>query len=749
MASSGINFSGLGSGIDTESIIKQLIQVQQRPIQLLQQRQSNIRQQQVALAQFNAAVSGLKAAATTLDSSSTYEAVTTSVSDSSVATATVGAGAQAGSYTLKVNQLAKSHRIASTPLTSQTDALGVGGEFVVNGKTIRVAVTDSLQNIAANINASGAGVQAGIISQNSNSFTLTLTSSKTGAENTINLSDVGSGVILGTTLGLVSGATTVSHPTTNGAQTRLFSDSATSIGSQLGMTTPPSGTIQINGTNVSLDFGVDSLTGISTKINAAGITGVTASIVSETDKEGTTRSRLKITGATTPTFTDSNHLLENIGVLQKGYGNQLAAGADANFEVNGLALTRSSNTVSDAVNGVTINLLTDKDTPTTTIDIVADISTIKQQITSFTNAYNFAASTLASSAAFDPDTLASGPLFGDVTTQNVLNSFTNVLADSISGLSGNLSVLGHAGITLSNAGQIQVDDAALTKALSDNLQGVARIFRGIGIPTNNSVNFVSSTNKTQPSGSGGYEVAISQLATRATAVGGTTHTTSDNASSETLTFNGDSFGTAGYNLLISPNVSMDDIVSLINADTTLTKYVAASNSGGKLSISSKQYGAIGNFKVTSNQAAAGNNSGVGTTAIEAVGLDVAGTIGGESATGKGQFLTGDASNTNTSGLQLRITSITTGSQGFVAFTKGYANLIKELGSMATDTFTGTLSAYSNDLSTQVDDMAAQITDIQSRLKDEETRLRIQFTTMDSAVARIKSQANSLAALTSG
>src|SRR5262249_15130997 len=96
-----------------------------------------------------------------------------------------------------------------------------------------------------------------------------------------------------------------SHPIANGAASGLFSDSATSIGTLVGLTAPQSGTVQINGTSVSIDLATDSLSSIAGKINGAGIAGVTANVVATTDPvSGASRQQLQITGASgTPSFT--------------------------------------------------------------------------------------------------------------------------------------------------------------------------------------------------------------------------------------------------------------------------------------------------------------------------------------------------------------------------------------------------------------------------------------------------------------
>src|ERR1041385_2920320 len=99
MSLSGINFSGLGSGIDTESIIQQLLKVDQRPIDLLANRQKQIQQKQTAINQLAAVVTGLQAAASALDNLTSFSTVQASSSDTDVASVTAQAGALPGDHT--------------------------------------------------------------------------------------------------------------------------------------------------------------------------------------------------------------------------------------------------------------------------------------------------------------------------------------------------------------------------------------------------------------------------------------------------------------------------------------------------------------------------------------------------------------------------------------------------------------------------------------------------------------------------
>jgi len=743
MSLTGINFSGLQTGIDSDSIIKQLISLQQRPILALQRRQQQIQQQQGAINQVSGLVTGLMAAAAALDRTTSFSLVKGASSDATLASISAESGASAGAHTLEIIQRAQAHRLGSAARSSQTDPLGVSGQIVVNGKAVNVAATDSLQTLAANINAARVGVTASVVATSSDSYTLVLAASRTGTASAISLSDTGGGTILQSTLGILGASTGIRSPIANGAASSLFADSSSSVGTLIGLTSPPSGTIQINGTGVALDLASDSLSAIAGKINAAGIAGVTASVATVKDAEGVARQQLRVTGTTTPTFVDSNGILTNLGILQNTPTSQLSEARDAKFKLDGLDLTRSSNTVTDALAGVTINLL--KDSGTADLSNSSDTETIRKNIETFVNAYNQLVRTVGNLAAFDPQTLVSGPLFGDVTIQNVVNTATQLLTDQVEGLGG-IATLAQIGITLDQSNLLNINATDLDAALNGKLDEVARLFRASGIATNTAVTFISSTEKTKPSPSAGYAINITQLATQAKTVAGTAHTADDNPSVEVLTFTGGQFGTSGVSVLLDANSTLDDIVAKINADEKIGGYLTASNEGGRLALTAKQYGSQYGFTVASSQEAAANNSGIGSAPITSTALDVAGTINGEAATGKGQFLTGDDSSPNVAGLQVRITAAAAGDLGTLSFTKGIANAVTAFARGVTDSLEGTLTVYSSSMDGLVKDIGDQITALQERLKAEELRLRRQFQAMEDAVSKLRAAGNGLAAL---
>lgn len=737
-STSGISFSGLASGIDTDSIITKLMSIKNEEVTNLQSQQTTLQNKQTAIGQITALVTALKSAAANLDSSSTFGAVTATSSNTSAVSVSASNGAAAGVHTIKISTLAQKQQIAGATFSSNSDPLGLtDGQIEINGHTVNIASTDTLQMIAANINSANAGVNATILSPSSGQYELVLSSSNSGTSNTMSISDVGSGTLASTSLGLISGSS-------NSETSFAFTDSATSIGTLLGQSSPSSGTVTINGQSVAIDFNTDTLSTIADRINATSGVGVTASVVAVTDSStGTTKQQLKLSGASSATIVDSNNILANLGIVRNTAANQLTAATDASFTLDGVAMTRSSNHVTDALSNVTIDLLQDTNTPTANLTVASDTSTIKSNINSFVSAFNSVIAKIDDLTAFDADTLTSQTLFGDTQVLSLKDTLVSELTDNMPGLTGDVKALSQIGISLDTSNQLEVDDTTLSSALSNNLDSVMKLFRATGVATNNSVSYVSSTDKTQASGSAGYAVNITQAAQQATYTGSTS---SASGLSETLTFTGGAFGSSGHVVSIAAGSTLADVVAKLNGDSTVSGILGASISNGVLKLTTKQYGSAATFTVSSSQALANSVSGIGSTSQTVSGVDVAGTINGETATGNGQYLTGASGNATTDGLQLRITSAVTGSLGTITVSTGAASLAENISNSATDSIDGSLVVYSKQLGDQSDEITDQITSVKARLAIEEDQLREQFTAMETALTKLDSVSSSLALL---
>ena len=796
MASSGINFSGLASGIDTDSLIQKLVTIAKQPGVQYTNAQKALNKQIQAYQTINAKLYGLQSASGSLNSLSAFQAVTSTSSATDNITVSTDSGAQTGTYNVTVNNIAASQQISSSPQANTTDPLGYTGQIVINGKTIQVTATDTLTTLASNINNAGAGVSAGIVTPSAGQNFLTLSSTTTGVKGKIQISDTAGGTFLSGKLGIINASSTsITNPVgTNGAGSSVFTNSGTSIGTLLGLTPPPAGNIQINGTSVAIDYATDTLSTIANKITSKSIAGVSATVVTTTDpRTGKSGQQLQITGASGQPlqFTDSNNLLTNLGVLGNSLqtGRELSAAQDASFTVNGLTATRSSNTVSDLISGVTLNLLQGGG-KASTITIGRDTAGIKSKIQSFVSSYNDILNTVGSYTSFDSGTNTAGPLLGDSAAQSLVDNLISGVSSKIPGLDSKATVklLSDIGLTIDTTGQLNIDDGKLTTALSSgNITDIANLFKTNGTSSSSQLAFVSATDQTQVSGDGQYSVKITRAATQATVTAGFA-LKGTLASDETLTFGGSLFGTtvpsdakaslSGKTVSLKAGSSLSDIVSTINGSDVTKDLVTASIVDGKLSITSKGYGSTTQFAVQSGVAddtTGQRSSGIGSTFRSVSGVDVAGQIGvllagragtsdsdytWETASGSGQILTGSQTafgqqqlNGKALGLKLRVTSLpsdvpASGSLtvGTLKFTRGVADSVYNYTNLQNDSTRGSLASAVTSLQSQVDFYDTEIKDLNTSVTQYQTDLKKKYATLETSVSKIKSAQASLAKL---
>lgn len=730
---SGISFSGLGSGIDTNSIVERLMTLEQIPIRRLQQRQAQLTERMGIYNQLKSRVQALSSAANSLNSASAYNPARGNSSDTSVATLTASSGAVEGNYSLKVLQLAQAHKLGSAAQADTTTALGLSGTFKVNGKEVAVVASDSLTGIAQKINSAGADVVASLIDGGAGQAYLTLSSTKSGLKEAIGLQDV-SGGVLGS-LGFL--ATSLRTPITNGAASYALASSSVALGSVLDLGELTTATVSIGEGTIEVSS-TDTLQSLATKINAAGV-GATASVVSET-VDGDTTYRLEVTGTTT--FGSESDFWLNLGVLKRS--NEIVAAQDARFKLDNVLLGSASNTVTSVIPNVTLTLL--KGTPsspqTATLSVTRDTEQTKKSIKGFVDAYNQLVDFIQQNSKFDQASYAAGPLFGDTIAAQVESTISTLLFDSVANTGGIYSNLSQLGFSFDDKGKIVLDESVLDGAIASNIGSVGALMRATGSTTSSDLVFVGGGSATRASGPSGYVVEITQVATK-THFAAAFAQTEANAGGEVLTFSGALFG-SDYQLSIGTGLTVEQTRDLINADSKLKDLVSAEVVGGKLEITSKVWGTAGRFDVVSNQDAAANNSGVGRDGNHGTltsGVDVAGTINGQAATGSGQFLTGAStgSNKDADGLQVQYKGTATGMVGNVIYAKGVAAKAIDLIATFTDSVNGLLTSTDKSLQSQFDDLGANVASLQSRLSVKEAMLRQRFAAMDAAIAQLQQQ----------
>jgi flagellar hook-associated protein 2 len=243
-------------------------------------------------------------------------------------------------------------------------------------------------------------------------------------------------------------------------------------------------TISVGASSFDIDVaeGGKSLTNIRDAINkAAGNTGVQASLL--TDVDGT---HLVLTS----TKTGANHALKvtasgGDGGLQKlvydpnGTKNmELRSEAkDAIVFVSGYEIHSDSNTVSSAIDGVTLTLKAPTDEGSTVrLNVDRDDGAIQDAAKKFVDAYNSLAGTIKSLGRYDVGTDTGAPLVGDAMLRNIDSQVRKLISSPVAGVTGNYTTLASLGITTQADGSLKLDTTRFTAALQANPGAVSDIF---------------------------------------------------------------------------------------------------------------------------------------------------------------------------------------------------------------------------------------------------------------------------------
>ena len=381
-----ISSTGIGSGLDVNSIITQLMAIESQPLTALQKKATTIQSTVSEYGKIKSAVSTLNDLAAKLASTTTWGQTTVTSSNPAAVTAATS-GSAAGSYSVQVQSLASVQTLASGVFASTTSTPGAG---------------------------------------------------------TLNIE-------LGT-----------------------WGTGQTSF-------TPKSGATSIN---VAITA-TDTLADMRDKINAAGA-GVTALIM--TDASGSRLlMRSSATGAdnafrSTVTDADGNNT-DAIGLSQFAFGtstknlslNQTAANAAAT--INGLAVSSSTNTLANIVDGLSLTLSA-VTTSAVSIDVVPDSATLTKTLTDFAAAYTAVVKLIATDTKYDAASKKGGVLQGD-NAAVALQRQLRTLAGSSSGASSVFGHLSDIGLQLQSDGSMSVNATKLTSALA-NLPELKKAFSNLG-----------------------------------------------------------------------------------------------------------------------------------------------------------------------------------------------------------------------------------------------------------------------------
>ncbi|MDP1636370.1 MAG: flagellar filament capping protein FliD, partial [Gallionellaceae bacterium] len=321
----------------------------------------------------------------------------------------------------------------------------------------------ALQTAAKSLSSSSSSTLLGFKTTSSDTSVVTASASSTAAAGTHSISV--------TTLAqaqklVATGPTSSTAAIGDGTSTVVTFDFGTISGGALTDGVYSGATFTSGGTtaNITIDSGNNTLQGIRDAINAAGM-GVTASIVNDgsgtpyrlalsSDNSGVSNS-IKI--STDGANADITGLLAHDPEGTQNLAETVTA-KNAVFTVDGILISKPGNTVTDALEGVTLTL--GKEGSTATLTISRDTAAVTAAATSFVTAYNDLYTSMKNSFAYK----SGSALAGDSTLRSLQSEMRQIVATSASG--GALSNLFEVGISAKSDGTLQLDSTKLNTAIS-------------------------------------------------------------------------------------------------------------------------------------------------------------------------------------------------------------------------------------------------------------------------------------------
>ncbi|MFQ5716624.1 MAG: flagellar filament capping protein FliD [Nitrospinales bacterium] len=270
----------------------------------------------------------------------------------------------------------------------------------------------------------------------------------------------------------------------------------------------PVGTLEIavggKRTLISVDSSNNTLEGLRLAINNSG-----ADVKAEFLNDGDSSKPIRLVVSGKSTGAD-NAVSLNLFQSLIGTGSQTVfsfqetqAAQDAKIEVDGLSITKSSNTISDVIAGTTLTL---QSAGSGIITLESDFQAVKDKVVSFVDGFNELIEFINEKTFLDIEANTQGILFGNFSVQNLGQTLRDVVSSQVAGVSGSFSFLSQIGVTTEEGGLLSVDDSKLAAAIDQDPGSVARLFSSRGSTSTANVAFVGFTEKTQP---GTFDVRVS------------------------------------------------------------------------------------------------------------------------------------------------------------------------------------------------------------------------------------------------
>ncbi|MFT3783351.1 MAG: flagellar filament capping protein FliD [Nibricoccus sp.] len=492
---SSLSSSLTGSSFDWQTFIDQIIEIDSAPITKLKAEQTTNSTKVSALSLLKTNLQELQTATKALKANGLFtgRTVTSSTSGSSWGLSATS-GASTGTYTFNVSQLATASKrsgasgISSTLSTSDdvsaltlatlpTSKAPTAGTFTINGATVNVALTDSLQDVFDKISTATGGTVTASYNHLTDQISLSSGSEIVlgGANDSSNFLSVARLANNGT--GTISSAGSLGSTSTSSplASARLR-NAITAVD------TSGNGSFSVNGVAIAYNVNTDSLSTIIQRINSAG-TGVTASYDTASDRMVLVNNA---TGDTGFGLSESaGGFLDAVGLSMTSSGATTTRGKNALFTVNGgSTLSSTTNNFTSAVTGITgltVNATTEG---TQTISIASDTASMKTAIQNFIDKYNAVQTYIdtQTSITVSNGTVSTSTLSDTREIDFWASKLRSQVFGAVSGLSGTVTRLADLGIDFNGTSNLLTirDSSKLESALSKNPADVESFFNTTG-----------------------------------------------------------------------------------------------------------------------------------------------------------------------------------------------------------------------------------------------------------------------------
>ena len=486
-----LQLSGLASGIDWQSLVTQLVAVERSPETQMQAQQTAFQTQSSAFQTIGTKLSALSADIINLTTTNFFSSRTASASDPTVASASASSGTALGNYTFNITQLAtdagmQGTSVAVNPLSATNVVSGVvlatagfanpitAGTFTVNGKSVTIATSDTLQSVFDQISTATGGAVTGSYNASTDEIALSssgpiVLGSATDTSNFLQdaqLYNNGTGTI---TSASALGAANLNGDLSGANLATPISDGGSGAGQFL-----------INGVAISFNASADSINDVLTRINnsAAGVTATYDSV----------NNRFLLTNKTAGDMGISMQDVTGNFLAATGLsGGTLQRGKNLQYNINGGGtLTSLSNTITSDTSGITGLSVTALSTGSTTVTVGSDTSTMATGITNFVNDYNAAQTYISSQVATSTDSsgnVTAGTLTGNLDVEGIATQLRQMMDALPGGTSGAIQSLNDLGfVSNGNDNTLTTSDTTtLNAALANNLSAIQSLFTD---PTN-------------------------------------------------------------------------------------------------------------------------------------------------------------------------------------------------------------------------------------------------------------------------